>query len=32
MRMVLVAGDLELVMIGTRENYYRDMKQYSKSY
>ncbi|MEK6653781.1 MAG: type II toxin-antitoxin system RelE/ParE family toxin [Thermodesulfobacteriota bacterium] len=27
----MVAGDLELVMIGPHENYYRDMKQYLKS-
>jgi mRNA interferase RelE/StbE len=27
----MVAGDLELVMIGLHENYYRDMKQYLKS-
>ena len=27
----MVAGDLELVMIGQHENYYRDMKQYLKS-
>jgi mRNA interferase RelE/StbE len=27
----MVAGDLELVMIGSHKNYYRDMKQYLKS-
>jgi mRNA-degrading endonuclease RelE of RelBE toxin-antitoxin system len=27
----MVAGDLELVMAGPHENYYRDMKQYLKS-
>ncbi|MFH1447002.1 MAG: type II toxin-antitoxin system RelE/ParE family toxin [Chloroflexota bacterium] len=27
----MVADDLELVMIGPHENYYRDMKQYLKS-
>lgn len=26
-----VGGDLELVMIGPRENYYRDLKQYLKN-
>jgi mRNA-degrading endonuclease RelE of RelBE toxin-antitoxin system len=27
-----VGGDLELVMIGPHENYYRDLKQYPLSY
>jgi mRNA interferase RelE/StbE len=27
----MVAGDMELVMIGSQENYFRDMKQYLKS-
>ena len=27
----IVAGDLELVMVGSHENDYRDMKQYFKS-
>ena len=26
-----ISGDLELVMIGPHENYYRDLKQYLKS-
>lgn len=26
-----IGGDLELVMIGPHENYYRDLKQYLKS-
>ncbi|HNR13673.1 MAG TPA: type II toxin-antitoxin system RelE/ParE family toxin [Thermodesulfobacteriota bacterium] len=26
-----IAGDLELVMIGPHENYYRDLKQYLKN-
>jgi mRNA-degrading endonuclease RelE of RelBE toxin-antitoxin system len=27
----MVGGDLELVMIGPHENYYRDLKQYLKN-